>query len=164
MVLRYAGLGMARTGASARGANLDETIIRVLPAREYSDFNQDSRTDFWTTPWQVGSESNRQGYKLNGAVLKTKEPLSLLSYGLIPGTIQVPQAGQPIVQLAEANTCGGYPKIGVVIEADIGRLAQSRPGQKVRFKRVSRVEALDAMRAEERCLDAIQAVPEALVS
>ena len=139
-----------------------ERSIRVMVAREYQAFTPASRAAVWLENWQVGSESNRQGYRLNGTPLETETSLSLLSYGLIPGTIQVPQAGQPIVQLAEANTCGGYPRLGVVIEADLGRLAQVRPGQTLRFERVTRAEALDAMQVEMTQLEHIQNLPRAL--
>lgn len=142
----------------------DNAVIRVLPAREYPVFTAQSQEAFWSAPWTVGAGSNRQGYQFSGPILETKEPLSLLSYGLIAGIIQVPQAGQPIVQLAEANTCGGYPKIGCVISADLGRLAQLRPGQSCRFQRVTREEALTALRLETARLDMVQAVPEALAS
>ena len=123
------------------------TEIRVLPAREYQDFDDASQAGFWGKVWTVSPASNRQGFQLAGDALILREPLSLTSYGLIPGTIQVPPAGQPVVQLAEANTCGGYPKIGVVLETDLRLLSQTRPGETVRMRQVTRGEALTA-RAE----------------
>ncbi|MNV96855.1 KipI antagonist [compost metagenome] len=73
-----------------------------------------------------------------------RQPLELLSHGIVPGTVQVPPAGQPIVQMAEANTCGGYPKIATVIEADLWRLAQAPTGCSVRFCLVDVQSALNA--------------------
>jgi allophanate hydrolase subunit 2 len=64
----------------------------------------------------------------------------------VPGTVQVPSSGQPIIQLADANTCGGYPKIATVIEADLWRLAQTRSGGRIRFAETSREAAIDALR------------------
>ncbi|MXN17780.1 5-oxoprolinase/urea amidolyase family protein [Pseudooceanicola sp. GBMRC 2024] len=125
--------------------------IRVLPAREYGCFTPQARALFWSTPWTVGQDSNRVGYRLSGETLALAAPLSLPSYGLVPGTVQVPAGGQPIVQLSEANTCGGYPKIGVVIEADQPALVQARPGRKLRFVQTDLPGALSArqdMRAE----------------
>ena len=118
------------------------TEIRVLAAREYEDFEDASQAAFWQSGWTVSPASNRQGTRLSGVRLRLREPLSLASYGLIAGTIQVPPAGQPVVQLAEANTCGGYPKIGVVVEADLRLLAQTRPGERVSMRQVNRQEAL----------------------
>ena len=85
------------------------------------------------------------GYLLSGPVLHTRSPLSLPSYPLVPGVVQVPPSGQPMVQMAEANTCGGYPKIGVVIAPDLRLLAQTRPGRTLRMIRVTEAEATAAL-------------------
>jgi allophanate hydrolase subunit 2 len=71
----------------------------------------------------------------------------------MPGTVQVPPSGQPIIQLAEANTCGGYPKIAHVIEADLWRLGQAPVGSRLRFVRVSRKEAVEALGSQRAIID-----------
>ena len=48
--------------------------------------------------------------------------------------MQVPAGGLPVVFGADHPVTGGYPVVGVVIEADADRLAQARPGQVVRFR------------------------------
>ena len=110
---------------------------------------------FWDTEWVVQADSNRIGYRLAGPVLELVEPLSLLSYGLVPGVVQVPPSGQPVVQLSEANTCGGYPKMAVVVGADLRMLAQTRPGRAVRFVRCTQNEAVHALREEQAYLSGI---------
>ena len=55
------------------------------------------------------------------------------SDGLIPGSVQVPPGGEPIIQLSDANTAGGYPKIAGVIEQDLWRLGQVLPGQSIQL-------------------------------
>lgn len=132
-----------------------EGPIRAMPAREHDRFDEASRAAFWAGDWRIGAASDRQGYAVEGPPLRTRAPLSLLSYGLVPGTIQVPPSGRPVVQMAEANTCGGYPKMGVVIGADLGRLAQMRPGEAVRFERVDRAAALAARAGQEAWLAAL---------
>ena len=82
-------------------------------------------------------------------MLELTRKLELLSHGLMPGTIQVPASGQPVVQLAEANTCGGYPKIGHVIEPDLWKLAQAPAGMGFTFVEVTRKQAVEAMRRRE---------------
>jgi allophanate hydrolase subunit 2 len=67
----------------------------------------------------------------------------------MPGTIQVPPSGQAVIQLAEANTCGGYPKIGHVIEPDLWKLGQAPSGTMMRFEIVNRGAAIAAIRDEE---------------
>jgi 5-oxoprolinase (ATP-hydrolysing) subunit C len=122
--------------------------VRVLPAAEYGNFTEAARAAFHGTEYRLTPDCNRQGYRLEGAELKSKKTLELLSHGIVPGTIQVPRSGQPIIQLAEANTCGGYPKIATIIEADLWRLAQLRPGQRLRFELTDHDAAVAVMRAQ----------------
>ncbi len=63
------------------------------------------------------------------------------SHGVIPGVVQVPPGGEPIIQMSDANTAGGYPKIAGVIESDLWRLGQARIGSRVRFVRATHAEA-----------------------
>ncbi|ROZ78012.1 biotin-dependent carboxyltransferase family protein [Ramlibacter sp. WS9] len=120
--------------------------IRVMSGAEYRHFTEDAATAFELSEYRVTPDRNRQGYRLEGVALKTRRTLDLLSHGIVPGTVHVPPAGQPIIQLAEANTCGGYPKIATVIEADLWRVAQLREGQRIRFELVDREAAVNALR------------------
>ena len=52
----------------------------------------------------------------------------LPSEGMLPGAIQVPPDGRPVVMLADHPTTGGYPVIAVVDPAALPLLAQRRPG------------------------------------
>jgi antagonist of KipI len=71
---------------------------------------------------------------------------------VLPGTIQLPPSGEPIVLLADAQTLGGYPQIGHVIEADLPRLAQRRPGSAVRFELCTIADAHRLLQSRERKL------------
>ncbi|MDI9240330.1 5-oxoprolinase subunit PxpB [Lysobacter sp. LF1] len=82
--------------------------------------------------WQVSNSSNRQGLRLQGEALPAP-PADGVSEPVAPGTIQLPPDGQPILLLADAQTVGGYPKLGHVIAADLPRLAQCIPGQWLHF-------------------------------
>ena len=82
--------------------------------------------------WQVAASSNRQGLRLRGDALAGVEAGGV-SEPVAPGTIQLPPDGQPIVLLADAQTVGGYPRLGHVIAADLPRLAQLCPGQALTF-------------------------------
>lgn len=126
--------------------------VRVLPAAEYDKFSEQACAAFVSNAYEVTREANRMGYRLAGAALELKQPLELFSHGIVPGTVQVPSSGLPMIQLAEANTCGGYPKIATVIEADLWRLAQAAVGSSLRFKLVDCDVAIDVLRkqAEER--------------
>jgi len=124
------------------------TIVRVLPGAERNEFTDEVHSSFFTSAWLVTKDANRTGYRLNGPSLPLKRPIELFSHGIVPGTIQVPPSGQPIIQLADANTCGGYPKIANVIEADLWRLAQTRVGGRIRFQEVGRDAAIAAQREQ----------------
>ncbi|WP_248800830.1 biotin-dependent carboxyltransferase family protein [Pseudomonas sp. MWU13-2105] len=130
--------------------------IRVLPAAELYEFDESTRALFFQQAWTLSQEANRMGMRLIGPELKTRRPLELLSHGILPGTVQVPPSGQPIIQLADANTCGGYPKIANVIDADLWRLAQAPIGSIFRFVEVDHPGALAAQEHQDRELMALR--------
>lgn len=119
--------------------------VRVLPAAEYEFFVPASHDAFWHSAWTVTRQSNRAGYRLEGPQLQLEGHREMRSHGVVPGVIQVPPGGQPIIQLADAATMGGYPKFGTVIEADLWRLGQARPGDTVRFIETDYADALAAL-------------------
>ncbi len=92
----------------------------------------------------VDAASNRQGLRLRGDVLRIADPRERISEPVVPGTVQLPPDGQPIVLLADAQTVGGYPRIGHVIAADLPRLGQLRAGQRLRFVAVDDRQAARA--------------------
>jgi len=134
---------------------IDKAVpIRVLPGPEYDDFEPAARDAFWGSDWVITPNSNRMGLRLQGPALARvpERSADLLSHGVMPGVIQVPPAGQPIVLMADAQTTGGYPKIGAVIGADLWRLAQVPLGATARFVRVTLEEAAAAQAVLDRYL------------
>ena len=115
-------------------------MLRVLPG---SDATAPAGA-LYAGEWQVAPASDRQGLRLSGAALVLTEPHERVSEPVVPGTVQLPPDGQPIVLLADAQTHGGYPRIGHVIAADLPRLAQLRPGDRVRCVPCTPGEALQA--------------------
>jgi biotin-dependent carboxylase-like uncharacterized protein len=96
--------------------------------------------DLFASSWRVAPASNRQGLRLQGTAITQDTPMSI-SEPVLPGTLQLPPDGQPILLMADAQTHGGYPRIGHVIRADWPRLAQLRPGERVHFRPCTREEA-----------------------
>ena len=133
-----------------------EIELRALPSAEHGDFAPASREAFWTTPYTVCQQSNRQGYRLEGETLAYEASGELRSHGIAPGIVQVPGGGQPIIQLADSATMGGYPKIAAVIEPDLWRIAQARPGDRLRFRQVTLAEAALAARTQQEWLAGIR--------
>lgn len=126
--------------------------VRAMPGPEYHQFSVESREAFWRTAWRLNPQSNRMGYRLQGRQLRRDATRDLLSHGLVPGVVQVPPGGQPIVLMADAQTTGGYPRIACVIEADLYHLAQLRLGEPVHFVHCTLEEALQAKREQQRTL------------
>lgn len=122
------------------------TAVRVLPAGEYALFTEDAQERFWTTGWKISGQSNRAGFRLAGQPLEFAKRVEMRSHGIVPGVVQVPPSGEPIIQLSDAHTAGGYPKIGTVVEADLWRLAQAPLGSRLRFVPVTYRDALEALR------------------
>ncbi|WJF90493.1 biotin-dependent carboxyltransferase family protein [Paraburkholderia bonniea] len=142
---------------SAAAGSASAVEFRVLICPEYSHFTREAKHTFWSDEWLVTANSNRMGYRLEGQALQSSSQHELLSHAVLPGTIQVPPNGQPIILMSDAQTTGGYPKIGAVIQADLWKLAQVRLNRHIRFIPATPDEALEALRETQRYLKQIDA-------
>ena len=132
--------------------------LRIIWGPQDTDFSDEARRIFIHSGYTVASQSDRTGIRLNGARLETKKDMaeSIISEGLIAGSIQVPGDGKPIIILGETVT-GGYRKIATVVSADLPLLGQIKPGDEIHFEPVSLDEAQQALlKMEERIKAAIQ--------
>jgi 5-oxoprolinase (ATP-hydrolysing) subunit C len=130
--------------------------LRVLPGPELIQFTLASRAELWRGAWTLTPASDKMGLRLHGPALQRNVEASLPSHAVMPGVIQCPPSGQPIILAADAQTTGGYPRVGVVIRADLWKLAQWRPGTAARLVPVSVADALDAWRRRRRYLERIE--------
>lgn len=111
----------------------DVLALRVVPG---------PREDWFVDPdvlvhtnWQVTNRSDRVGMRLAGLPLEYRNSeRQLPSEGATRGAIQVPPNGFPVILGPDHPVTGGYPVVGVVIDSDIDRAAQARPGQTVRLQ------------------------------
>ena len=87
-----------------------------------------------TTSWEVSERSNRVGMRLGGHALRHAREDELPSEGAWRGAVQVPPSGEPVLFLADHPVTGGYPVVAVVVDADVDRAAQLRPGDVARFR------------------------------
>jgi antagonist of KipI len=133
------------------------SLLRVLAGPHDRDFDPSTWRLFLDSPFTVSAQSDRMGIRLSGASLLRREGLeeSIVSEGVVPGAVQVPGDGQPILLLVESVT-GGYRKIATVISADLPLLGQLKPGDTVRFQEVSRGESLEALRRSEAVLESLR--------
>ena len=152
-----AGTRLALSDADAWGSDhvltqppaADERPIRLVPGPQADHFSAAALEALVGGDYRVTAEADRMGVRLEGAKLEHSGAADIVSDATVPGSIQVPGAGQPIVLLADAQTAGGYPKIATVITADLGRLAALRPGQTLRFATVTAAEGAQIARAAE---------------
>ncbi len=119
-------------------------VLRVLDGPQRDWFTDNS---FFAQEYEVSPASNRMGLRLKGAPLP-RRPGELVSEAVAPGAVQITNDGLPVVLGVDGQTIGGYPKVAHVIRADLDRLAQLRPGDRVRFVRATPDEAEAA--AKER--------------
>lgn len=116
------------------------TVLRYSPGPRDDWFGPEGLEHFEEAVWEVSTESNRVGARLKPA--DGAEPLQrirsgeLATEGMVTGALQVPPNGEPVLFLADHPVTGGYPVIGVVLEADIRLAAQLPPGALVQFERV----------------------------
>ena len=118
-----------------------DVVLRVVLGPR-DDWFAPSAVDALTSqPWAVTAESDRVGVRLAGPALDradTGTARELPSEAVVRGAVQVPHSGQPLVFLADHPTTGGYPVVAVVVDDDTDVLAQLRPGERVRFRRIPR--------------------------
>lgn len=137
--------------------------IRVVLGPQNDYFSPQGVEAFLSRSYQISSQSNRMGLRLEGpAIEHSNKGYNINSDGIVTGAIQVPGTGQPILLLADHQTTGGYPKIGVVASVDLPRLGRAAPGTKLTFRAISVAEAEEARRLHEKRLEAAIASIETL--
>ncbi|MFD8492364.1 biotin-dependent carboxyltransferase family protein [Amycolatopsis sp. NPDC059657] len=111
----------------------DQLVLHVTPGPRWDWFVPGTLAQLASAPFQVTSDVSRVGVRLAGPSLVRANDAELPPEAAVPGALQVPPAGNPILFLADHPVTGGYPVVAVVDEADVDLAAQARPGQSVRF-------------------------------
>lgn len=112
-------------------------VFRAIEGPEYTQFRPQSRADIWQYSWRISPDSNRMGVRLVGDTLVREQNTELISSAVLPGVVQVPGDGQPIILGPDAQTTGGYARIASVIRADLWQLAYLQPGDRIRFEQIN---------------------------
>ncbi|WP_344099885.1 biotin-dependent carboxyltransferase family protein [Nocardiopsis rhodophaea] len=120
--------------APARAVPGDEAELRVAPGPRDDWFHPGALDVLFGHTFEVTGRSDRVGARLAGPELRRAKHEELPSEGMVPGSLQVPPGGDPVLFLADHPVTGGYPVIAVVIAADLPRAAQARPGTRLRFR------------------------------
>ncbi|NCU03119.1 MAG: biotin-dependent carboxyltransferase [Chitinophagaceae bacterium] len=117
------------------------TIIRVLQGPEWHFLTAEANTLFSNSSFTVTANSNRMGYRIKGIALPANRSCNIISSPVTQGTVQLTDAGEMILLMADAQTVGGYPRIAQVCAADLSLLAQKKPTDTIQFQIVSLQEA-----------------------
>jgi antagonist of KipI len=124
----------------------DTRTLRVIPGPQDDQFTWEAVEIFLNGEYRVLPSSDRTGIRLDGPEIhrQPQQPESIVSEGVMPGTIQIPGDAKPIIILGETAS-GGYRKIATVITADLHLLGQILPGDRVWFRAVTEKEAVRAL-------------------
>jgi len=150
---------------AARATEIDRVVskpyasanapIRVIAGPQDDYFSNWTLSRFTDQPFTVSKDADRMGIRLEGEEINAlpDKGHDLISDGSVPGAIQVPGSGQPIILFMDCQTVGGYPKIGGVIAADMHRLGQLLPGSEIQFEFVDLKTAQDISRAQQEQIE-----------
>ncbi len=124
-----------------------EALLRAVWGPQEDHFTTKGLETFSTATYEVSPQSDRMGLRLDGPTIERRPDVeeSIISEGLLAGAIQVPGDGKPIILLNELVT-GGYTKIATLISFDLTKVAQLKPGDRVRFQPISVEEAHQLLR------------------
>jgi antagonist of KipI len=131
-------LNQARQLSPAVIPQYSSIIVIHAVAGPQDDFFDEGLKTLFNSEYMVSPKADRMGYRLQGPVINHREgvPKSIISEPSVPGGIQVPADGQPIILLVE-QTVGGYTKIATVISTDLCNIAQATPGDTICFEQVT---------------------------
>lgn len=136
-----------------------DAVLRVVEGVHAGHFSREGLAAFYGGPYVYTPQSDRMGVRFAGDAVgfAPGRDGNIISEGTLPGDIQVPASGQPLLMLEACQTVGGYAKIAHVIAADLPVAAQLVPGAQARFRMVTVPEAQAAWRRlwyqMGRCLD-----------
>jgi len=123
--------------------------IRVIKGVNYSMISKNSLKKLGNE-FNVSSESDRMGIRLNGNKLKVSDKKSIESTVVSKGTVQLPPAGDPIILMSDSQSTGGYPIIGNIARVDISKVSQIKPESKLKFKFITLEESESLINFEKR--------------
>ena len=130
--------------------------VRILPGFQRDDFSDDAFRVLQAAPYRISQNSNRTGFRLEGAFIPCRRGAEMISDATPIGAVQIPRAGLPILLMSDRQTTGGYPQIATVISADLPLAGQLGPGDAISFVECQPREATAALIAQERALMAVE--------
>lgn len=128
--------------------------IRFTKSPESALFDEQQHHQFQNITFSVSKDLNRMGIRLHSEQPITFEHYPIMnSRGLLPGAIQIPPDGTPIIAAKDAQTTGGYARIGQVITADLPIIGQLKPNDEIQFHLVTTTEAITIKDKQDQLID-----------
>lgn len=127
--------------------------LRVVLGPQKEMFTDEDIRLFLSQKYEVTAQSDRMGIRLSGEPLKSKNGMDIISDGIVFGSVQVPNSGEPIILTADHQTTGGYAKIATVIGVDLPCVAQLSAGDTIEFESVTVKEAEKLAKKQKRFFD-----------
>lgn len=129
--------------------------LRVVAGPQVDHFSNEGIETFVSSYFELSAEADRMGVRFHGPVIEHRDASAkdIISDAIVPGSVQVPGTGLPIVLLNDAHTVGGYPKIATVISTDLPLLGVRRAGAQIQFKFIDIDEAIAARIHQQKLLD-----------
>jgi biotin-dependent carboxylase-like uncharacterized protein len=133
---------------------ISDNVLRTTLGPQASRFSEQTQQSFYNADYFVSKQANRMGLRMEGPELRTLTNTGTLSQGVSNGSVQVTNSGQPLILFVEQQTTGGYPLIANIISADLHKIGQLAPGNRVRFELVTIAEAVALYRQQEHWIAA----------
>ena len=134
--------------------SIDEVFI--LPGNEWNWLTEESQENFLQQDFVITPNSDRMGYRLSAGLLNSKVSEELISSAVCFGTVQLLPDGRLIVLMADHQTTGGYPRIAHIITAHHSKLAQLKPGDKIRFRTTNLETAEELLRKQNQHINLLK--------
>jgi biotin-dependent carboxylase-like uncharacterized protein len=119
----------------------NHVVLRASAGPEWEALSDAGKRYLFTTPFYATAATDRMGTRLKGDQITLDIPVKMTSSPLLPGSLQVPPDGQPILALADGHCTGGYARALQIIQADLWLLGQIAPGAAVSFRRCFKDDA-----------------------
>lgn len=129
-----------------------EQPVRVVLGPQADYFTDAAVKTLLSSVYTVSPQSDRMGFRLEGPQIEHAKGYNIVSDAVVPGSIQVPGSGLPIILMVDNQTTGGYPKIATVASADLPVVGRRRPGRLIRFVTVEVREAERLRREQEAAI------------
>ncbi|ACT57873.1 5-oxoprolinase subunit C family protein [Hirschia baltica] len=129
-------------------------LLRIGEGAEFGLLSESSKNVFLNQNFKAGTRISRMGIQLETPTLSLISDGRMKSEPVFPGTIQCPENGKPFILLSDAQTTGGYPRIGQVIRADRHRLGQIRPNDKITFVLTQQTDAVNILKHQQNAINA----------